>query len=98
LEITDVNKAYLARGDLVIELLGRGHAWLDTGTHESLLAAANFVQVVEQRQGLKISCPEEIAFRLGYIDAQQLACLAESLANNHYGQYLLDIVAREASS
>jgi len=92
LEITDVNKAYLARGELVVELMGRGQAWLDTGTHESLLAAANFVQVVEQRQGQKISCPEEIAFRLGYIDAEQLISLAASLAKNGYGQYLLELL------
>lgn len=98
LEITDVNKAYLARGDLVVELLGRGHAWLDTGTHESLLAAANFVQVVEQRQGQKISCPEEIAFRMGFIDAEQLARLAEPLAKNGYGQYLLDLLIWETST
>jgi glucose-1-phosphate thymidylyltransferase len=98
LEITDINKAYLASGDLVVELLGRGHAWLDTGTHESLLAASNFVQVVEQRQGLKVSCPEEIAFRMGYIDAEQLARLAEPLAKNGYGQYLLDILIRETMS
>jgi glucose-1-phosphate thymidylyltransferase len=98
LEITDINKAYLASGDLIVELLGRGHAWLDTGTHESLLAASNFVQVVEQRQGLKVSCPEEIAFRMGYIDAEQLARLAEPLAKNGYGQYLLDILIRETMS
>jgi glucose-1-phosphate thymidylyltransferase len=96
LEITDVNKAYLARGELSVELLGRGYAWLDTGTHESLLAAANFVQVVEQRQGLKISCPEEIALRMGYIDKEQLASLAEVLAKNGYGQYLLNLLFREA--
>ncbi|MCP5420427.1 MAG: glucose-1-phosphate thymidylyltransferase RfbA [Gammaproteobacteria bacterium] len=92
LEITDVNKAYLTRGDLVVERLGRGFAWLDTGTHESLLAAANFVQVVEQRQGLKISCPEEIAYRMGFIDAEQLARLAEPLARNGYGRYLLELL------
>ncbi len=92
LEITDVNKTYLARGELVVELMGRGQAWLDTGTHESLLAAANFVQVVEQRQGQKISCPEEIAFRMGYIDAEQLISLAASLAKNGYGQYLLELL------
>jgi glucose-1-phosphate thymidylyltransferase len=92
LEITDVNKAYLERGDLVVELLGRGHAWLDTGTHESLLAAANFMQVVEQRQGLKISSPEEIAYRMGYINTEQLARLAEPLVKNGYGQYLLSLL------
>jgi len=94
LEITDINKAYLARGDLVVELLGRGYAWLDTGTHDSLLAAANFMQVVEQRQGLKISCPEEIAYRMGYIDAEQLQRLAEPLAKSGYGGYLLGLLER----
>ena len=94
LEITDINKAYLARGDLVVELLGRGYAWLDTGTHDSLLAAANFMQVVEQRQGLKISCPEEIAYRMGYIDAEQLQRLAEPLAKSGYGSYLLRLLER----
>jgi len=95
LEITDVNRTYLNRGNLNVELLGRGYAWLDTGTHESLLAAGNFVQVVEARQGLKISCPEEIAFRMGFIDAEQLARLAEPLAKNGYGEYLLSIFSRE---
>ena len=94
LEITDVNRAYLARGDLVVELLGRGYAWLDTGTHDSLLAAANFMQVVEQRQGLKISCPEEIAYRMGYIDAEQLQRLAEPLVKSGYGDYLLSLLER----
>ena len=92
LEITEVNNAYLARDKLTVELLGRGYAWLDTGTHESLLAAANFVQVVEQRQGLKIACPEEIAFRMGYIADEQLARLAEPMIKNGYGRYLLDIL------
>jgi len=92
LEITDVNKVYLERGALNVELLGRGYAWLDTGTHESLLAAANFMQVVEQRQGLKISCPEEIAWRMGYIDDDQLARLAAPLAKNGYGQYLQELL------
>ena len=95
LEITDVNKVYLERGDLSVELLGRGNAWLDTGTHESLLAAANFIQVVEQRQGLKIACPEEIAFRMGYIDGEHLARLAEPLTKNGYGRYLLEVVRQE---
>jgi glucose-1-phosphate thymidylyltransferase len=98
LEITDVNKAYLTRGDLVVEQLGRGFAWLDTGTHESLLAAANFVQVVEQRQGLKISCPEEIAYRMGYIDAAQLTRLAGPMAKNGYGQYLLELLKQTPPS
>ncbi len=95
LEITDVNRAYLTRGDLNVELLGRGNAWLDTGTHESLLAAAHFIQVVEQRQGLKIACPEEIAFRMGYIDGQALRLLAEPLAKNGYGRYLLEVLQQE---
>lgn len=92
LEITDVNKAYLARGELAVELLGRGFAWLDMGTHESLLAAANFIQAVEQRQGQKISCPEEIAFRMGYIDAAQLERLASPLIKSGYGKYLLNLL------
>jgi len=95
LEITDVNRAYLARGDLDVALLGRGTAWLDTGTHESLLQAAQFIETVEARQGLKIACPEEIAWRMGYIDADQLRRLAESLRQNGYGQYLIDIINRE---
>jgi glucose-1-phosphate thymidylyltransferase len=93
LEITDVNRAYLERGQLTVEKLGRGIAWLDTGTHESLLQASEFVHVIETRQGFKISCPEEIAFRQGYIDAPQLAALAKPLAKSNYGQYLLRIAA-----
>jgi glucose-1-phosphate thymidylyltransferase len=93
LEITDVNKAYLAQGKLQVERLGRGTAWLDTGTHNSLLDAANFIRVVEERQGLKVACVEEIAYRMGYIDAEQLARLAAPLNKNGYGQYLLDILA-----
>ena len=96
LEITDVNRAYLERGDLRVEMLGRGAAWLDTGTHESLLQAAQFVEVVEARQGLKISCVEEIAWRMGFIDSAALRALAEPLARNGYGQYLLDLLKREA--
>jgi glucose-1-phosphate thymidylyltransferase len=92
LEITDVNKAYLARGELAVDLLGRGFAWLDMGTHESLLAAANFIQAVEQRQGQKISCPEEIAFRMGYIDAAQMERLARPLVKSGYGEYLLNLL------
>lgn len=92
LEITDVNKEYLKRGDLRVELLGRGFAWLDTGTHESLLEASNFIETIEKRQGLKISCVEEIAYRMGYIDANQLKCLAEPLCKNGYGEYLLQII------
>lgn len=92
LEITDLNKCYLARQALTVELLSRGTAWLDTGTHEALLAAANFIQVVEERQGLKIACPEEIAFRLALISAEQLERLAAPLAKNGYGQYLYSIL------
>lgn len=88
LEITDINSMYLERGQLVLEQLGRGSAWLDTGTHESLIQAANFIETIEARQGLKIACPEEIAFRQGWIDAAQLARLAELYRNNSYGAYL----------
>ncbi|MFC1837600.1 glucose-1-phosphate thymidylyltransferase RfbA [Thermodesulfobacteriota bacterium] len=95
LEITDVNKAYLDRGDLKVELIGRGAAWLDTGTHESLLDASNFIKVVEDRQGLKIACLEEIAYRLGYIDAELVRKIAEPLAKNSYGQYLLHLINTE---
>jgi glucose-1-phosphate thymidylyltransferase len=91
LEITDVNRAYLERGTLQVELLGRGIAWLDTGTHESLLQAAMFIEAIETRQGLKVCCPEEIAFHAGYIDAAQLERLAAKLGKTSYGAYLLDI-------
>ena len=89
LEITDLNRLYLEDGELHVELMGRGFAWLDTGTHASLLEAANYVRIMEQRQGLKISCPEEIAWRMGFIDDAQLAGLAEPLRKSGYGQYLL---------
>jgi len=89
LEITDVNKEYLVRGELQVELMGRGMAWLDTGTHESLIEAATFIQTLEKRQGLKIAAPEETAYRMGYIDAGQVRLLAQPLAKNGYGQYLL---------
>lgn len=92
LEITAVNEAYLNRGDLHVERLGRGFAWLDMGTHDSLLQAAQFVQTVENRQGLKIACPEEIAYRQGWIDAETLARLAEPLAKTGYGTYLLSLL------
>ncbi len=98
LEITDVNKVYLEHGELNVELLGRGYAWLDTGTHESLLAAAHFVQVVEQRQGLKVACPEEVAWRMGFIKDDQLVRLAEPLAKSGYGQYLLELLDRRIAS
>jgi len=95
LEITDVNRAYLQRGDLRVERLGRGFAWLDTGTHESLLQATHFIQVVESRQGLKIACPEEIAWRMGYIDQARLEALARPLAKSGYGEYLLALLRHE---
>ncbi|MGC8780851.1 MAG: glucose-1-phosphate thymidylyltransferase RfbA, partial [Anaerolineae bacterium] len=89
LEITDVNRVYLERGQLRVEPLGRGFAWLDAGTHESLLQAANFVQAMEERQGMMISCPEEIAYRMGYIGRAELRRLGEAMRSNGYGQYLL---------
>ncbi|HHL73563.1 MAG TPA: glucose-1-phosphate thymidylyltransferase [Bacteroidetes bacterium] len=94
LEITDLNRIYLEQGALHVELLGRGFAWLDTGTHDSLTDASQFVATVEQRQGLKVSCIEEIAYNMGYIDAAQLARLAEPLKKNQYGQYLLSLLSR----
>ncbi len=93
LEITDVNIAYLQQGQLNVEIMGRGMAWLDTGTHESLLDAAHFIHTLESRQGLKVSCPEEIAWRSGWIDNAQLQKLAEPLAKNRYGQYLMDLLS-----
>ena len=95
LEITDVNKEYLRRGELKVELMGRGFAWLDTGTHQSLLDASQYVQVIEERQGLKIACIEEIAYKEGFIDKIQFRKLAESLSKSTYGQYLLNILKRE---
>nr|WP_198982866.1 glucose-1-phosphate thymidylyltransferase RfbA [Herbaspirillum sp. ASV7] len=92
LEITDVNRAYLERDQLQVELMGRGIAWLDTGTHESLLDAGQFIATIEKRQGLKVACPEEIAYRRGYIDAVQLERLAEPLKKNAYGRYLLQLL------
>ena len=92
LEITDVNARYLAQGQLNVEVMGRGYAWLDTGTHDSLLEAGQFIATLEKRQGLKVACPEEIAFRSGWIDAAQLDALARSMLKNGYGQYLKQIV------
>ena len=97
LEITDVNIEYLKRGKLDMKVLGRGTAWLDTGTHQSLLEASNFVEAVESRQGLKIACPEEIAWRMGYISSSELESLAQPLVKSTYGKYLLDTLKREAS-
>lgn len=94
LEITDVNKAYLEIGELTVELLGRGFAWLDTGTHESLLQASQFIETVEKRQSLKVACLEEIAYRMGYISKEQLLQLAEPLMKNEYGQYLVRLAAQ----
>jgi glucose-1-phosphate thymidylyltransferase len=92
LEITDVNATYLARGQLQVEIMGRGYAWLDTGTHDSLLEAGQFIATLEKRQGLKVACPEEVAYRTGWIDAARLAALAEPLMKNGYGQYLRRIL------
>jgi glucose-1-phosphate thymidylyltransferase len=96
LEITDLNRHYLERGDLHVELFGRGTAWLDTGTHESLLQAAMFIEAIENRQGLKVCCPEEIAYRCGYIDAAQLESLARAMGKSGYGTYLLDVLRERA--
>ena len=97
LEITDVNRRYLERGNLHVEMMGRGMAWLDTGTHGSLLQAANFVETIGERQGLKISCPEEIAWRKGWIDAEAVRTIGRSMDNNDYGRYLLELIERETA-
>ncbi|MCE0826691.1 glucose-1-phosphate thymidylyltransferase RfbA [Buttiauxella sp. A2-C2_NF] len=92
LEITDINRIYMEQGRMSVAMMGRGYAWLDTGTHQSLIEASNFIQTIELRQGLKVSCPEEIAFRKGFIDAEQVKKLAEPLSKNDYGKYLLKMV------
>ena len=95
LEITDVNKTYLGRGTLRVSILGRGTAWLDTGSHDSLMQAGNFVQIIEKRQGLKVGCIEEVAYRMGYIDAAQLHKIAKPFLKSGYGDYLMQIVEEE---
>ncbi|MDW8847211.1 glucose-1-phosphate thymidylyltransferase RfbA [Erwinia sp. MMLR14_017] len=92
LEITDINRLYMEKGALQVAMMGRGYAWLDTGTHHSLIEASNFIQTIEERQGLKVSCPEEIAYRKGFIDAEQVKKLAAPLSKNAYGQYLLKMI------
>ena len=98
LEITDLNRRYLDAGTLMLESLGRGYAWLDTGTHESLVEASNYIETIENRQGLKVCCPEEIAFTQGWIDAEQVLRLAAPLAKNGYGQYLQNLVKQDRTS
>ena len=95
LEITDLNRCYLQEGSLHLEQLGRGYAWLDTGTHQSLLEASNYIETIEARQGLRVCCPEEVAYYSGWIDADQLTQLAQPLIKNGYGKYLLDLIGRE---
>jgi glucose-1-phosphate thymidylyltransferase len=95
LEITDVNMTYLKRGDLKVQPLGRGFCWLDTGTHESLQQAASYVQAVQERQGLKIACIEEIAYQLGYISIDELAALARDTLKNQYGRYIMDLIGEK---
>jgi glucose-1-phosphate thymidylyltransferase len=98
LEITDANRIYMKRDQLNVRIMGRGHAWLDTGTHESLIEASNFIETIEHRQGLKIACPEEIAYRKGLINAEQLEKLAQPLVKNGYGQYLMRLLKEQAET
>jgi glucose-1-phosphate thymidylyltransferase len=97
LKITDVNRVYLERKELNVEILGRGIAWLDTGTHESLIQASTFIKAIENRQGLKVACLEEIAYQMGYIGAEQVWRLAQPMVNNGYGQYLLNLIKMNGS-
>ncbi|HEV7491614.1 MAG TPA: glucose-1-phosphate thymidylyltransferase RfbA [Rhodanobacteraceae bacterium] len=97
IEITDLNRCYLDDGSLMLERLGRGYAWLDTGTHESLVEASNYIETIENRQGLKVCCPEEIAYQQGWIDAAQVQRLAEPLAKNGYGRYLMQLIAQDSA-
>jgi glucose-1-phosphate thymidylyltransferase len=98
LEITDLNRLYLEQGSLSVEIMYRGYAWLDTGTHESLLEAGQFISTIEKRQGLKVACPEEIAFRNGWIDAEGLQALAQPLVKSGYGQYLLSLLREKVGA
>jgi glucose-1-phosphate thymidylyltransferase len=95
LEITDINRIYMEQGKLSVAMMGRGFAWLDTGTHQSLIEASNFIATIEERQGLKVACPEEIAYRKGFINAEQIALLAKPLAKNNYGKYLLKMIDKK---
>jgi glucose-1-phosphate thymidylyltransferase len=98
LEITDLNRLYLANGDLRVERLGRGTAWLDTGTHEALLEASNFIAAIENRQGLKVACPEEVAYRMGYISREDILRIGRSMSKNGYGQYLISLAEEDLFS
>ncbi len=97
MEITDVNKAYHATGDLYVEMLGRGIAWLDTGTHDSLLQASNYIQAIEERQGLMVACVEEVAYTMGFLNAEQVREAAKALSKNNYGRYLMQMLEEDES-